>query len=154
MTTVLFNENKLVKFPANIIQDTNTFKVDSYCTLGISNNMMGNLQLNIKAIHELYLGHNEFTVIHFKNSDNLIGLLNISSNRLVTLPETLPKAKQRKGPSNDANSNRFDNNAYVPNEYEMSSGRRDAYDQQLDIYDKLSENNNNTGEGAYEHLNN
>ncbi|CAG2198918.1 unnamed protein product [Mytilus edulis] len=61
---------------------------------------------------------------------------------------------RKKWPTNDANSNQFANNSYVPNEYEMSSARHGGNHQQLDVYDQLSENsNNNTGGGAYENLN-
>lgn len=60
---------------------------------------------------------------------------------------------RNKWPTNNANSNQFAYNAYVSNEYEMSSARHGGNDQQVDVYDKLSENsNNNTGGGAYENL--
>ncbi|CAC5418649.1 unnamed protein product [Mytilus coruscus] len=60
---------------------------------------------------------------------------------------------KRTRPINDANSVQFDNNEHMPNEYEISSCRRGAYDQQVEVYDQLSENSNNTGEGTYENLN-
>ncbi|CAC5418646.1 LGI3 [Mytilus coruscus] len=60
---------------------------------------------------------------------------------------------RRKRPTNDINSNRFDNNAYVQSEYEMSSGRRGSCDQQLEVYDELSEHFHNTGNETYENLN-
>ncbi|CAG2253162.1 unnamed protein product [Mytilus edulis] len=61
--------------------------------------------------------------------------------------------RRRTRSTNEANSNRFDNNAYVPNEYEMSSCRREACDNQLEVYDELSENCCNNGKETYENLN-
>ncbi|CAC5418645.1 unnamed protein product [Mytilus coruscus] len=97
MSTFFLNSNKLVEFPSNVIDDTNTFGNNYYCKLDISNNMMDNIQLNIPTTCTkltLNLAQNELTAIHFKNNDNTIDLLNISNNRLVTLPETLPKANR------------------------------------------------------------
>ncbi|CAG2253170.1 unnamed protein product [Mytilus edulis] len=96
MTTILFNSNKLVNLPANLVDDINTFRDNHYCTLDISNNMMDNIKLIMPSTSTrltLNLGQNELTVIHFKTNVKEIESLNISSNRLVTLPETLPKAK-------------------------------------------------------------
>ncbi|CAC5379275.1 unnamed protein product [Mytilus coruscus] len=98
MRYVLLNSNKLVNFPSNLIDDTNTFGDNVYCTLDISNNMIDNFQLNIPttcARLTLNLGKNELTAIHIKrNNDKTSDLFNISSNRMVTLPETLPKANR------------------------------------------------------------
>ncbi|CAG2196291.1 unnamed protein product [Mytilus edulis] len=96
MKTVLFNSNKLVNFPPNLIHDKITFRDSYHCTLDISNNMLNNIQLNMPSTSArltLNLGQNELTTIQFNTNDREIESLNISSNRLVTLPETLLKAK-------------------------------------------------------------
>ncbi|CAC5418644.1 unnamed protein product [Mytilus coruscus] len=97
MSYVLFNSNKLVNFQPNLIHDTYTFRDNSYCKLDISYNMMDSFELNMPTTSTrltLNLGQIELTDIHFKTNDRGIESLNISSNRLVTLSETLPKAKR------------------------------------------------------------
>ncbi|CAG2192956.1 unnamed protein product [Mytilus edulis] len=95
MTTILFNSNKLVNFPTDLVHDTNTFRDNSDCKLDISNNMLGNIHLTIPATNArlaLNLGQNKLTAINLYSNNRELRALNISSNRLVTLPESLPKA--------------------------------------------------------------
>ncbi|XP_071171066.1 leucine-rich repeat and death domain-containing protein 1-like [Mytilus edulis] len=97
MRNVLLNSNTLLNFPSNVIDDTKTFGSNYDCTIDISNNRMDNIKLDIPTTctrFTLNLGQNELTAIHFKTNDKEIESLNISSNRLVTLPTTLPKAKR------------------------------------------------------------
>lgn len=99
MTIVLFNSNKLVNMPPNLIDGTKTFS-DAYdCILDISSNMIDNLHFNIPIRPRglrINFGHNALTAIHFKNyAEQSINInnINMSNNCLVNLPETLPKSK-------------------------------------------------------------